>query len=615
MTKERGGDGQNSASGRVSNGSSYLDGVIPAGVISDKIVTPDSGVKLNGGIVKTTFDNNVQYLLKAFSVNDILYRFKERAGDANPPGQPQGWEATCLPGSLAGLFLMGSGGVLRWENNAELRDKMNRVIDGIDECKQPNGYIMAYKETEITNSENPNYVRSWITHGLIEASIAGNPKALPLIREHQNWFNECPYLPRVKDLHLGYQGMIANTRMYFTSRGRQRDIDVVQQYYQEDWWLDQLIENDDKAIYLRRKGNVPYKGKGPFPHCYEITTFEAYLDMYRATGIRRYLYAMNNAWNMLHDKWEHVGGSWALCEYFKYPPKYPYPYVPRSYITTTGELCCSVFWIKFNQRYHRFYPDDEKYVNEIEKSIYNVGIANQTSSTGIRYHAILHKQKSEPTREVSCCEGQGTRLYGSLPEYLYSIAPDGLYVDIYSSSRIIWNHRGTDITLTNSTSFPEGENVELSISVSRPAFFNLRLRIPSWVVSDVEIHVNGSLTARGKAGTYCLIARQWKDDDTISFALPMDFRVAKLIGSDVIKGWDRYAILYGPILLGVVGSFDYNNCIKIMNDPENPASWLVPVPGKPLHFYIKNKPGYEYIPYYQIQRERFTCYPIIKKKE
>jgi len=185
--------------------------------------------------------------------------------------------------------LWGSGNALRWVDNAALRDKMNQVVDGIDECKQANGFIMAYKETDTLEGENPDYVRSWLTHGLIEASVAGNKKALPLIRDHQDWFNHCEYLPQVRNSKLGYQGMMPNTRTYFTSMGKQRDIEVVQKYYQEDWWPDRLINGDEEAIYKRTGAIYDIeKYENPYPHCYEITAFEAYLDLYVATGISKY---------------------------------------------------------------------------------------------------------------------------------------------------------------------------------------------------------------------------------------------------------------------------------------------------------------------------------------
>jgi hypothetical protein len=41
--------------------------------------------------------------------------------------------------------MMGAGGVLRWEHNATLQRALDTLIDGIDSCKQSNGFIMAYE--------------------------------------------------------------------------------------------------------------------------------------------------------------------------------------------------------------------------------------------------------------------------------------------------------------------------------------------------------------------------------------------------------------------------------------------------------------------------------------
>ena len=46
--------------------------------------TPTRGVKLTGGVLKRTFDNNIEYLLNNFSVEDLLYVFRERAGEYMP---------------------------------------------------------------------------------------------------------------------------------------------------------------------------------------------------------------------------------------------------------------------------------------------------------------------------------------------------------------------------------------------------------------------------------------------------------------------------------------------------------------------------------------------------
>ncbi len=589
-----------------------------------QLQTPTRGVRLTGGVLKRAYDNNIRYLLDNFAEDDLLYVFRERAGIPNPPGKPFNWDkdGPKVTGSVAGLFLMGSGNALRWEENPELKRRMDALVAGIDACRQPDGFLMAYPERETALRENANYVRSWITHGLIDASVAGNSRALQLIRDHLDWFNHCEYLSRVVDKNRGYipdhwipyQGMISSTRMYLSPLGKPDDLKLILDHYQEDWWLEQILAGDDKAIYDR-----------PESHCYEITAFEAYLDLYRITGDMKYLQAVLNAWEMLRDKWEMPGGSWALCERRRYPPK-SYQLGARS---RSGELCCAVFWVKLNQRLHLLFPESEKFVGEIEKSIYSAGIGNQIKDKGISYHTILEGKKDEPVSppQGTCCEGQGTRLYGSLPEYLYSVSPTGIYVDIYAPSEISWRQGNARLKLTTITRLPEAGDVTLKVEADTPVTFNLGLRIPLWTTRATEIRLNGKAVHAGIPGSYCHIEREWKPGDQISFSLAMGFRMNRYEGFDRVPGYSRYSLEYGPLLLGLAGKPNFENTIRILNDPSQPASWLIPVEGKPLHYQIGIEKGYwglredeawspkafEYMPYYEIPvGQEFTAFPVIQ---
>jgi hypothetical protein len=49
------------------------------------------------------------------------------------------------------------------------------------------------------------------------------------------------------------------------------------------------------------------------------------------------------------------------------------------------------------------HPDEERYATEIEKSIYNVAMANQQGSYGLRYHTILVGNKEDGTCKNTCC--------------------------------------------------------------------------------------------------------------------------------------------------------------------------------------------------------------------
>jgi DUF1680 family protein len=112
------------------------------------------------------------------------------------------------------------------------------------------------------------------------------------------------------------------------------------------------------------------------------------------------------------------------------------------------------------------HPDEEKYVDEMEKSIYNVALANQAGTQGIRYTACLVGRKrnqigNQGMNMNTCREGQGTRQMGAMPEFLYSIAPDGLYVNLFAASSVQWRHRGQPVSLRMTTDFPFRPEVEL----------------------------------------------------------------------------------------------------------------------------------------------------------
>ena len=492
----------------------------------------------------------------------------------------------------------GAGNTLQWIEYPELRNRLNQVVNGIAECRETNGYIMAYPENTIFYSERGAYTRSWLTHGLIAAGFAGNRQAFQLLRGYYDWFDSSIYLPELlRRAGQGVQGMIANTRMYFTPVGKPKDIQVIQQYFQENYWLEELANREPKAIWL-----YPYD----HPHNYLITSLEPYLDVYRATGDTRYLKASLGGWDLYHNDWEHVGGSIAICESDKYPPKSYYLHLH------TGELCGSVFWIRYNQRFHLLYPDQEKYVNEIEKSIYNVGFANQEGTKGIRYHANLVGEKEIGTSINTCCEGTGTRLYGSLPQYIYSISEDGLYVNLFVGSTIDWQQKGQDIKLHMETKFPLNPNVKMEISLLNPVRTKMHMRIPLWSAKPMTIFVNGKKAAIGKPGSYVTIDRKWKNKDIISFTLPVSFKLIPYQGMDKINNdKDHYALEYGPILMALTGQVDKKGNAQIELPSNELIKHLEPEPNQPLHFSINGDTNHEYIPYYQVEDKFFTCYPVV----
>ena len=249
--------------------------------LSYRAEVPRQGVELGDGL----FARPCRTTSSIYSLRSPLTRcfghFESAQESLYLPGlrPPIPFWDTDLPGSSAGRFLMGAANTLRWQQHDELHRRMNAIVDGIADCRQANGYIMAYPERLHLHSERAGYTRAWVTHGLLEAGYTGHPKAFELLRGYYDWFDHCQYLPKLlRGTSQGIQGMVANTRMYFSPVGRPEDIEVVQRFFQENYWLDGLARRDQTMIW-----QYPYDR----PHNYLLTDIEAYFDLYRATGDRR----------------------------------------------------------------------------------------------------------------------------------------------------------------------------------------------------------------------------------------------------------------------------------------------------------------------------------------
>jgi DUF1680 family protein len=204
-------------------------------------------------------------------------------------------------------------------------------------------------------------------------------------------------------------------------------------------------------------------------------------------------------------------------------------------------------------------------------------------------------------------------MSSKLPEYIYSIANDGLYVNLFAASTITWDMEGKDITLKTMTNFPYDPNVVMTITNAPGKVMNIRIRVPAWATGNMEIKVNGKLVATGTPGTYASVIRKWSNNDKISFMLPMALTTVKYTGLDQVNGnLDRYALLYGPILMALKGPLKGSDGIPhISITPAGLSNLLTPISDSPLQFNVEGYPAFRYVPYWQVSGT-FTCFPIIQ---
>ena len=544
-----------------------------------RINKPMGGVQLAGGALKDAFENNVSFL-KKFDMDRMLYWYRVHKGKP-APGVPYAGDAghfeNNLKGQTAGEFMMGAGTALLWQEDETLRAMVQGLIAEMDECRDEDGFIIPIPREQFDTKEYPNYTRAWITFGLLDAGYAGESRAFELARDMADYFNHSNVLPYVKDLNLGFQGILANTRMYDAPNGKWEDMQVAIDHYQETWWLKQVIAGDHRAIYDH---------PGNHPHSTLLTTLEGYLDLYRATGEAIYIDAVKSALHMYEDKWQHVGGGINMCEFDTYWPGCNWLSPKHSY----NELCSTNFWILLNQRMHLLFPDEAHYVDEMENSIYNVLLAAQVGDVGYHYLNFLERTKDYRYLDrATCCASLGTRLAGLLPQFVYSYAENDVYVDLFAQSRA---ELPNGVTLRTETNMPEDGHVKIVIEKAEHPV-KLHVRIPRWSVKD------------GKS--YYEIHSDVKAGDVFEYDFAFSLKTTKYSGGEELVGKERWAVEYGPLLYAAMGA---PNPVSVAFDPEKPEKWFTKN-GKKL--ILKGDTRHEYWAYKNIHDEPFSVYPVVEK--
>jgi DUF1680 family protein len=93
------------------------------------------------------------------------------------------------------------------------------------------------------------------------------------------------------------------------------------------------------------------------------------------------------------------------------------------------------------------------------------------------------------------------------------------------------------------TDYPSSGDIHLTVSPSRPAHFDIRLRIPSWChqfsakVNEGEVHTSVD------NGLLC-IDREWNSGDVVELAMEMPWRLVR----GTAKQDGRAAVMRGPLV-------------------------------------------------------------------
>jgi DUF1680 family protein len=284
-------------------------------------------------------------------------------------------------------------------------------------------------------------------------------------------------------------------------------------------------------------------------------------DVAALTGDKSYIEAIDRIWdNIVTKKFNITGGVGATASGEAFGKNYELPNM-----SAYCETCAAIAQVYLNYRLFLLHGDS-KYYDALERSLYNGVISGISIDGGKFFYPNPLQSMGQHQRQewfgCACCPSNAARFVPSLPQYIYAVKDNGLYVNLFNSNTVNVKIGKKQVELEQQTNYPWDGDVTLKINKGNGQYA-LNIRIPGWVKGDVvpsnlytytdgkhlkySIKVNGEeVTSELKQG-YFVIDRQWKKGDQVQIHFDMEPRLVRANGQ-VAADKGRVAIERGPIV-------------------------------------------------------------------
>ena len=225
------------------------------------------------------------------------------------------------------------------------------------------------------------------------------------------------------------------------------------------------------------------------------------------------------------------------------------------------------------------FTGEARYGDWIERLFYNgVGAALPIAGAERNFYYADYRvgggMKVYNWDTCTCCSGTYLQNMAEYHNLVYFKAAEALYVNLFVSSTVTWARAGGDVHVTQDTNYPDTDTTSLTVQVSAPVAFPLRIRVPSWA-RTMTAKVNGAAVALdARPGAWATIARTWRSGDKVELQIPLTLRMEPVDQQHP----NRVAVVRGPVVFVLEGAYHDPNFALPKTDGEL-EQWLVPEPG------------------------------------
>ncbi len=286
-----------------------------------------------------------------------------------------------------------------------------------------------------------------------------------------------------------------------------------------------------------------------------VYSYSGMADVAMETGDIDYHSAVKSLWNSIVNRKYYVTGGLGSGETSEgFGKDYSLP--NRAYCEScagSGEL--------FFQNKLQLTHQEGRYADLYEETLYNAILGGlDLEGQNFTYTNPLDSSEHRYKWHVCpCCVGNLPRTLLMLPSWMYSTAPDAIYVNLFAGSTVdLEKVAGTRVQLVQTTEYPWKGDVAITVNPAEAKRFALKVRVPNRQVSELYTNTptSGGLTALTVNGKpvkaapeqgYVTITRKWQAGDKVAFQLPL--AVQRVKASDrITPNAGRVALRYGPLI-------------------------------------------------------------------
>jgi uncharacterized protein len=351
---------------------------------------------------------------------------------------------------------------------------------------------------------------------------------------------------RCVDWHGGVQStsILAEFAMLYARTGNERYLRTAELIVKQ-WDDPNKINRHGLRLLTDALANKPPAEVGSLK-CYEtLANYEGLLELYRATGDRRYFDAVNMYVKNILKQERMIHGSLSNNEKWFNGAKNQ-----TGVLEQPVETCVTAQWMLTCWQLLRL-TGESQWADELEISLYNALLGVMTpDGHWWSYFAHLNGERipcpiQHSSAQMACCVTSGPRGLLLTPQWAVMKSKDGVVVNHYAPGTAAVKMDGGDhVEIIQETSYPNTGDIRLSVSPKTPSRFKLYLRIPSWS-KLTKLSLNGQAQPCDP-GRYAEIERVWSSGDRIELVLDMRGR-----GIPAPSGAPEIALARGPILLAL----------------------------------------------------------------